>query len=796
MNFRSFIEVQANDNSFCDTNLRHLRLLFLVDCSVEAKWLQNLIYDNYQLWGGRYNPIIPVEEGKISAFYSQLLREFDPDIIYFTEKIGEQTAKKLCQGKQAKEIKVLDSNGRNNFPGVYSHHLLGEANKAYLTLLKPFSLVYFNRHEVDPQTSFYNLSFGIGNQYVEDMQLTQGIKKTILDVTDISSTNLQLSQLNPFYNCILCRLKAEFPFLRPTNDWEFNCLELIIYDEHNPFEDIVYFWNRGLYQQPCTEILQIIASNSQLALLQKDDSFGTLLKSISRDNSIFLHSLTIGLDELENIQASLSNSYKNISFKIQKSRSYPRMMRVEWMPGFRQVKKNRHLLLGGKNFLKLPHPAWHGLSHLFRGTYVYDIEFFSENKGRPNYLKFPFGTVPHFVLGVIDARVERRHHISIFMNEEVEGVNIVTPEASEVFSSRLNSRTDFGTIIKHPVRGLKSSDAGLKLTSFTRLFDQDLWMCRELLIERFWVDLLLGKSTAPNKKTFTFKRTVQVDSVNNDQEFSVKVPASNIFNNDGSFCYLDLISERRLAYLENSNQVRNFLKNHMQPFDDDSLIEFIERSVDEDLEQYIDPELQNLILKDALFIGMKVKCKHCGSNSFYLLAELSHKMSCKGCVQQIIPSIKSQLYYRFNDVLYNNIASDPVKRAKTYHGNFVVIRTLAYFSERSENLESFNWAPSMDVGIKLGDRWKGTDIDIVMICNGKLVIGEAKASASDFNASQFDQLKMMVEAFVPDRLVLAYLSGSINEERLEDLKLFACEFNCKVILHRVEDPNYFFGRLR
>jgi len=788
--------MQTNFNFFCDTRLRHFRLLFLVDYSVDVSFLENLIYANYQLWGGRYNPIIPVKDGKISAFYSQLLATSDPDIIYYTARIGEDTAKKLCQRKQAKEIKVLDPNGRNNFPGVYSHHLIAEAHKVFLSHLKQFSLVYFDQHEKYPQSSFYNLSFGIGNQYIENIQLTQGVKKHTLDVSDISSTNLKLVEINPFYNCLLCQLNANFLYLRPTNDWEFNCLELIVYDDENHFEDMVYFWNRGLSQQPGADILQLIVSKSQLALLRNHDSFGNLLKSVARDNSIFLHSLSLGANELENIRSGLSSSYNYISFKVHKSRSYPQVMNAEWMPISKKAKKNRHLLLGGKNFLNLPHPSWQGLSNLFRGNYIYDIEFFSENNGRPNYLKFPFGTVPHFVLGVTDARVERRNHISIFVNEEIERVNILTPEPSKVFQSRLNTRTEFGVLIDNPIRGLRPSDAGLKLTSFTRLFNQDLLACRELLIERFWVDLLLGKSTAPNKKTFNFRRTVKIEGVDTDQEFSIKVPASNIYNNDGSFCYLDLISERRLAYLENAEQVREFLKEYMQPFDDDSVIKFIDQSISEDLEQYIDPELQSLIQKDALFIGMKVKCRHCGSNSFYLLAELAHKMSCKGCLQEVTPSIKAQLYYRFNDVLYNNTSSDPVKRSKNYHGNFVVLRTLAYFSERGENFESFNWAPSMDVGIKLGNRWKGTDIDIAMICNGKLVIGEAKATASDFNASQFEQLKVMVEAFVPDCLILAYQNGSVNEQRLQDLRVFASGFNCEVILHHVEDPNYHFGRIR
>jgi hypothetical protein len=52
--------MKIQGKTFCDTHCRHLRFIFSVDQNVSGKFITDLIMDNYQLWGGRYNSIIPV----------------------------------------------------------------------------------------------------------------------------------------------------------------------------------------------------------------------------------------------------------------------------------------------------------------------------------------------------------------------------------------------------------------------------------------------------------------------------------------------------------------------------------------------------------------------------------------------------------------------------------------------------------------------------------------------------------------------------------------------------------------
>ncbi|MES2275453.1 MAG: hypothetical protein V4592_05495 [Bacteroidota bacterium] len=788
--------MDTTGKTYCNTHYRHLRLLFFVHAGVEPNFLIDLFTDNYQLWGGRYNPVIPVYNDTISPLFRQDLDAFDPDIVFYTVAVGVERAKRFCRNIHPREFIQLPYDGHYNLPGVYAHHLLPEGQRQYLRLLKPFSLVYFNNHENGPVNSFYNLSFGIGNRYVEDIALAQGYRAHELDVNDLAGTNQYLARERPFYNVLLSELQVEIKLLSPTNPFEMHRSELVIYDEQNAFEDLVYFWNRQLYQRPETRIRQIIASSAQIALLLAADGFGPLLQSIASDGPVFLTSLSLSTEQLEEQMASLRATCPGVGFRIIDDTTFPRTQQAESYPYQRAIAREKQVLLGKKDYLRLPAPVWKPEAPPVRGTYVYDLEFYKEGEHTVNWLKLPYGTITNFLLANHSSRVNKDHHVSYYLNTETPGLDINVPTAAEIFQTRLRTRMVDGEIVHTSVEYLQPSDAGLKLSAFVNLFDQRLSAASEFINEKFWIDLVLGESTGNIKKSFEFHRTMETPDGPVDERFHEKVPKSNIFNFDGIFSYEDLRAERKLIYLENREGIRAWLQEHGQQTDDDELLRFINQSQTEDFSMHIDPDLQYLVDRDALFIGMKVKCRNCGTNAWYPLAELKNKFPCKGCLQTVIPVIQSHLYYRFNDAVYNNISSDPVKRAKSYHGNYIVLRTLSALSRGGAGFQSFHWSTSMDVGIRSGQSVTPTDIDLLMLQNGLLILGEAKANATLFTRDQLTKLKLMAETFRPDKVILAYMEGNLPAERITALTAELKEMKCELIIHQVSPPQYFFGRIR
>ncbi len=66
-----------------ESGARPYRLAFLVDPEVCSPELLDALFDaNYGLWGGRFNPIVPVCKGDIDEAFWSLLRYVDPDLVY------------------------------------------------------------------------------------------------------------------------------------------------------------------------------------------------------------------------------------------------------------------------------------------------------------------------------------------------------------------------------------------------------------------------------------------------------------------------------------------------------------------------------------------------------------------------------------------------------------------------------------------------------------------------------------------------------------------------------------------
>ena len=63
--------------------------------NILTKSYLKLICANQKLWGGRYNPIIPIHENTISKKYISLIENYDPDYIFYSNGINPEIIKEL-----------------------------------------------------------------------------------------------------------------------------------------------------------------------------------------------------------------------------------------------------------------------------------------------------------------------------------------------------------------------------------------------------------------------------------------------------------------------------------------------------------------------------------------------------------------------------------------------------------------------------------------------------------------------------------------------------------------------------
>jgi len=153
-------------------------------------------------------------------------------------------------------------------------------------------------------------------------------------------------------------------------------------------------------------------------------------------------------------------------------------------------------------------------------------------------------------------------------------------------------------------------------------------------------------------------------------------------------------------------------------------------------------DLQSL-LEDKIFLqGAKSSCPHCGTRQWYLVDNLKANMRCDGCLMNYPLPPEPEWSFRLNSLVSNALRK---------HGLLPVLYTLY----------DINRFPGMFLYLPCQDIYKGnepdpyTDIDIMVIKDGKFIIGEVKSDPSGFEPTQFEKLKEISMNLLPDELLIA-----------------------------------------
>lgn len=275
-----------------------------------------------------------------------------------------------------------------------------------------------------------------------------------------------------------------------------------------------------------------------------------------------------------------------------------------------------------------------------------------------------------------------------------------------------------------------------------------------------------------------------------------EVKDSAIKSGRGIFSYLDLVTEIDDLFIKYREQVILKLKRGYGSEPETEVVErIIARDKKECFVHYIDRQIEDLIKSGALLLGMKVRCGQCGANKWYSLGELNDKIQCKGCNREVMPNIDSSIYYKLSEIIINNLKSDQIKNTKQFDGNYVVMKTLLNLKNDFQlSGNSFVWSAPMDYSINKEHNAKPSDFDILAIQNGKLIIGEAKSNAGDFNSKEIQRLIWIGNNLMPDKIIVACNSGAL-EATVKKVKAGIINSHCEVIPYTASKPWYHFSGL-
>lgn len=730
----------SSRNTFVYCKPRHIRYIYLVESTISTELLLDIMKTNQQYWGGSYNPIIPIYNNVIPENYIELIKHCDPDYVLYSKGINLDEIKKLINAKNYIELNKVTL---DNITGLDSTYLL-EPNSSEKLL---YQTGYLYKSLIKDILPFYELNFGfnisVSSEY--EHEVLHKFDKILVNDGNIKNINKILATHSILYKSLLSKRHVTNSNFTTDQDLETR-VELIISNEENQFEDLIYYWNRQLFL-PSTywTLRQVYITTFQLERLYNSHEFHMLLANISGTSDIKIVSLSIDKKELELIiKEKLNTDLRCVDFFIGDKPLFPYRITGFNPPDRLDEEIQEKLFLRNREgVIKIPKPSFVKYKNLPNQQWAVDIEIEETVKGltiRKKH-KIPLTTQLTRLYCNHNGRVNKEHDISLFIDNEDNYVEFKVPPEDELLRSLIWGQQVRGEYVANPIRSVQFSEAGKRLSAFIKLFDDDFDKLEDYISDKFWVQLFMYDS-------------------------DYRSNGSGIYKGKGVFSYYDLINEIDLIYKkhEGNNEKRK----------EDEVV--------------LKQQLQYLISQEGIYIGTKVKCDNCGGNKWYSFAELDTKIKCKGCRNTIVPKAETPLYYKLSEIITGNILSDTTKNSKKPDGNYIVLNALIALYHKSTNgFYSMLYCPSLDYITKDG---KLSDIDIVAIVDGKLILGEAKNNAKEFNNMELNNLAWLANNIDVDFVMLAFNEGNIDEKKLNNLRGLI-KSKCKVTTLKVGRPNYY-----
>lgn len=751
---------------------RHQRFMIFIDGQVGEDVLRAIMQANLHIWGGRYNPIIPVINNVVSPEWIALAKEFDPDYIYYSKTLDVGVIRGLNLFQPKGYVPFDHEKGRIYFPGLNSHHLL------HHNIHEPFNsqsvalLAYTGKWDMPmPAKEFYRLNLGLIAAYYGEDKWMRGYKVLDINEKTVGDIDRLIYENRPYFKSVLSSCHINSIALNASNYWAETRFEWIIYEQGNYLDDLLYFWNRQLYIAPNNRLNQIVSTREEAEQLMEGVNFEPLLYSLAPDHQIYVTSLGMESSAVKALRKKMQEKCRTVRLFSEATPSFPFAPKG----GIRRlfspfIKPTRSVILGEKDFLRVPPLAFENGGAIEDGPYVLDLTLERDTSDEHKEIQFPYGTLLHHLVCQGATRINMSHRISVFLNKDLLQLECKIPSDVRIIKTALSFRDSEAKLINLPVQDLELSDAGQRLSAFVNLFEGDWSIIQQYLDDKFW--LLLFRYDSEVKKNSAIKA------------------------GRGIFSHMDLKKEIESLFAHYKGKIKERLTKRSEgTLDEEAIAKIKERDINEAFNYYIDPGITDLVKRSGLLVGLRVPCQHCGSKKWYSLAESSDRIKCKGCHQEIMPNLSSGIYFKVSDILINNLLSNQTGNSKQYHGNYVVLKTLLYLKNGyNRPVRSFIWSPPLAYRTRNeGENWT-SDLDIVAIVDGELIVGEAKASATEFSPTEIDRLIWVGNHLLPDKIIVAAAEGNL-EERVEKIMQGLTNPRCQVIAYKVGKPWYHFGGL-
>lgn len=724
---------------------RHIRYLFFIDINYPYDKLIKLIHHNQRLWGGRYNPIIPVKDGLIVEGYLNVIKHYDPDYIFYSNNVKPEIIQQLRFFNPNGYYNLDEEPRKEDILGVDALYFVSQFEHKS-NVLMPEAIWKTE----SPLLEYYKTNFGLtSNGIVSDYEIIKSFNQIKINPENFSSLNQILHEQKPINQAYLSKKNLNTKILRSLKFASYNSFEIVIAKDKTSIQDLLYYWNRHLYQ--CHNILYLTIE--ELLLLTSDKYFGGVLYDLSTENTIDIVSLTLTKEEIEQvIKEQLNKIAFHRRFQYKEVTNFPFEVLDDGGLFEREYGEQTSIqtLLSEENLLFISKLSFTDKVGFYPQKWATDIQINKIGKPIQKLLNFPLTTDTRYIVKQVDGRVNRRRNISFYIHNQLNtsgAVEISIPEFIQLLNQLIQNPIFQGTQLKTKYVEIGPHDSSNKMNSFIRTFNFDFNTIDDFFIDKFWVDIFESLCTSEKAAG---------DSVS----------------------FQEILDNCIKIFEENKAPLGKREETYRNP---------------ENLGLGLQQMLRTLCELGVFLQGFKLKCPRCSSIFWYHLKEVGSKVSCKGCLEDFNMPIESSFSYKLNDLIKNNIFQSKTQR----DGNLTVIRTLISLSSRCSHY-SFEYSPQLNLYDDHHSKKPANEIDVVALVDGKLIIGEAKHDSKEFSSNSHKSLNSLIEVakdIFPDKVIISCYKD--EHSRLDRAKKYLehhfkhWEYAPEIETLLLHEPDYF-----
>lgn len=373
-------------------------------------------------------------------------------------------------------------------------------------------------------------------------------------------------------------------------------------------------------------------------------------------------------------------------------------------------------------------------------------------------------------LGSIEARIMAGGDLAVPVDNAIQRVEINEPDDMDFFFSLLHQPSVYShPDIRYrdhydvPYEYSRRSDKGRYLQGVLGMFGS-LGRAYQVLTNGFWRQQFiklgttseneyprlvrtLKKRFTPQAGKFTFERDEQWENL-------AKTVVSQAFN------------VRQPKYTVKLQTLIKEWSQHLErAIESDANLQKQKDSILAEGPQKLTDSLSGLCREGVFHQGHSWTCNHCAYRNWTALDALSIRLECQVCHQEHNTPINLQFDFRLNEFLATCLRE---------HDTLSVVWALGELQHRSR-ATSFIFAPQMELFRKYPDNDAADpdrEIDLLCVIDGKVVIGEVKASLSEIDKQEIDSLIALALEIRPDVVVISAMKGEVEKlmPKLEEVR--------------------------